>query len=98
MHSFPYLILPFQMQNQFFRRRFNEIFKLSSSGTTICVNKANILSSKEIGGQELAYEINGHKTGYYYLINVEATTEAINEFNRLATLSEDVIRHIIIKL
>ena len=29
--------------------------------------KANILSSKEIGGQELAYEINGHKTGYYYL-------------------------------
>ena len=60
--------------------------------------KANILSSKEIGGQELAYEINGHKTGYYYLINVEANTEAINEFNRLATLSEDVIRHIVIKL
>lgn len=60
--------------------------------------KANILSSKEIGGQELAYEINGHKTGYYYLINVEANTEAVNEFNRLATLSEDVIRHIVIKL
>ena len=61
-------------------------------------NKANILSSKEIGGQELAYEIKGHKTGYYYLVNVEASNEAINEFNRLATLSEDVIRHIIIKL
>ena len=60
--------------------------------------KANILSSKEIGGQELAYEINGHKTGYYYLINVEADNEAINEFNRLATLSEDIIRHIVIKL
>ena len=60
--------------------------------------KANILSSKEIGGQELAYEINGHKTGYYYLINVEANNDAINEFNRLATLSEDVIRHIVIKL
>lgn len=60
--------------------------------------KANILSSKELGGQELAYEINGHKTGYYYLINVEADNEAINEFNRLATLSEDIIRHIVIKL
>ena len=36
-------------------------------------NKANILSSKEIGGQELAYEIKGHKTGYYYLVNVEAS-------------------------
>ena len=61
-------------------------------------NKANILSSKEIGGGELAYEIKGHKTGYYYLINVEADNAAINEFNRLATLSEDVIRHIVIKL
>ncbi len=60
--------------------------------------KANILSSKELGGQELAYEINGHKTGYYYLINVEASNEAINEFNRLATLSEEIIRHIVIKL
>jgi small subunit ribosomal protein S6 len=60
--------------------------------------KANILSSKEIGGQELAYEIKGHKTGYYYLVNVEASNEAINEFNRLATLSEDIIRHIVIKL
>ena len=60
--------------------------------------KANILSSKELGGQELAYEINGHKTGYYYLINVEASNEAIDEFNRLATLSEDIIRHIVIKL
>ena len=60
--------------------------------------KANILSSKEIGGQELAYDINGFKTGYYYLVNVEASNEAINEFNRLATLSEDVIRHIVIKL
>ena len=60
--------------------------------------KANILSSKEIGGQELAYDINGFKTGYYYLINVEANNDAINEFNRLATLSEDIIRHIVIKL
>ena len=61
-------------------------------------NKANILSSKEMGQKELAYEINKHKSGYYFLINVEANNEIVNEFNRLATISEDVIRHLIIRL
>ena len=61
-------------------------------------NKAKVLSSKEIGQRELAYTINGQKTGYYFLINVEANDAAINEFNRLATLDEQVLRHIIIKL
>ena len=61
-------------------------------------NGANILSSKEIGQKELAYTIKGHKTGYYYLINIESENAAIDEFNRLATIDENVIRHIIIKL
>ena len=60
--------------------------------------KAKVLSSKELGQKELAYEINKHKTGYYFLINVEADSSAINEFDRVATLSEDIIRHIAIKL
>ena len=60
--------------------------------------KAKVLSSKELGQKELAYEINKHKTGYYFLINVEADSKAINEFDRVATLSEDIIRHIAIKL
>ena len=59
---------------------------------------AKVLSSKELGQKELAYEIKKHKTGYYFLINVEADSKAINEFDRVATLSEDVIRHIAIKL
>ena len=61
-------------------------------------NKANVLSSKEKKKKELAYEINKHKSGYYFLINVEANNEIVNEFNRLATISEDVIRHLIIRL
>ena len=60
--------------------------------------KAKVLSSKELGQKELAYEINNHKSGYYFLINVEADSKAISEFERVATLSEDVIRHITIKL
>ncbi|MBO5182835.1 MAG: 30S ribosomal protein S6 [Bacilli bacterium] len=61
-------------------------------------NGAKVLSSKELGQKELAYEIKKHKSGYYFLINVESDSDAINEFDRKATLSEDVIRHIVIKL
>ena len=35
-------------------------------------NKANILEEKEMGQRDLAYEIKKHKTGYYYLLTVEA--------------------------
>lgn len=61
-------------------------------------NGAKVLSSKEMGQKELAYEIKKHKSGYYFLINVESDVNAINEFDRLATISEEIIRHIIIKL
>ena len=61
-------------------------------------NGAKVTSSKDLGQKELAYEISGHKTGYYFLINLEANdVKAINEFDRLALISEDVIRHLIVK-
>lgn len=61
-------------------------------------NGAKVTSSKDLGQKELAYEINKHKTGYYFLINVESDAEAIKEFDRLATISEELLRHIIVKL
>ena len=60
--------------------------------------KAKVLDEKAMGQKELAYEINKHKTGYYFLINVESDSKAIYEFDRVATLSEDIIRHIAVKL
>jgi small subunit ribosomal protein S6 len=75
------------------------IEKLTKSYEKVLVNhKAKVLSSKELGQKELAYTIKNQKTGYYYLINVEANDAAINEFDRLATLDENVLRHIIIRL
>lgn len=61
-------------------------------------HKATIVSSKDMGQKTLAYEIEKFNTGYYYLYQVEASVKAINEFDRLAGLSEDIIRHMIIKL
>ena len=62
-------------------------------------NEAAITDSKELGQKQLAYEIKKFKTGYYFLINLEAETDkAIKEFDRLALISEDVIRHLVINL
>ena len=66
--------------------------------STLTKNGANVLSSKEIGQKELAYTIKGNKTGFYYLINVESDNKAIDEFNRVATIDENILRHIVIKL
>ena len=62
-------------------------------------NGAKIESTKEMGQRQLAYEINTHKSGYYYLYEISSKDDkAEKEFNRLANLSEDIIRHMIIRL
>lgn len=62
-------------------------------------NGSEIESSKEMGQKELAYEIKDFKSGYYYLYEISSKDDkAEKEFNRLANLSEDIIRHMIIKL
>ena len=61
-------------------------------------NKANILEEKEMGQRDLAYEIKKHKTGYYFLLVVEAPVEAINEFNRISNISSDIIRSLVTKI
>ena len=53
--------------------------------------------TKANGKRDLAYEIEGHKKGYYFLLVVEANKETVAEFNRVANVNEDVIRHLVIK-
>ena len=63
--------------------------------------KSKIVEFKELGEKKLAYPINKEINGYYYVMTVEATVDAINEFDRKATLEEkggSLIRHLIIKL
>ena len=49
-----------------------------------------------MGQRELAYEIKDCKTGYYFVINCEAEDKAIKEFDRLALIDSNIIRHLII--
>ena len=65
-------------------------------GKILTSNGAKIIGEKEIGQRELAYEIKDFKSGFYYVYNIEAKDDnAIREFDRLALISKDVIRHLI---
>ncbi|ERJ13344.1 30S ribosomal protein S6 [Haloplasma contractile] len=52
---------------------------------------------KDWGMRSLAYEIDDLRKGHYILLNVKANTEAIDEFDRLARINEDIIRYIVVK-
>ncbi|KGR86808.1 30S ribosomal protein S6 [Lysinibacillus odysseyi] len=68
--------------------RFDEI--LTSNG-------AEIIESKEWGKRRLAYEINDFREGFYQIVKVNADSQAIDEYTRLANISEDIIRHIAVR-
>ena len=49
------------------------------------------------GMRDLAYEINDFRKGFYVVFLAEATSVAVAEYDRLANIREDIIRHIIVK-
>ncbi len=72
---------------------------LDSMKSVIESKNAKILEVKEMGQRELAYEINNYKTGYYFLIVLESSNnDATVEFDRVALINENIIRHLIVKV
>ena len=62
-------------------------------------NKAVITLSKELGQKEFAYEIKGFKSGFYYLYNIDSQDDAaIKEFDRVSSIDESVVRHLILNV
>nr|WP_300003996.1 30S ribosomal protein S6 [Tissierella sp.] len=57
----------------------------------------SITSVDEWGNRKLAYLIDDIGEGYYVLINFEAQPEVIEELNRVAKISDIIMRHMIIK-
>lgn len=68
--------------------RFNNV--LTSNG-------AEITGTKDWGKRRLAYEINDFRDGFYQIVNVQSEAAAVQEFDRLAKISDDIIRHIVVK-
>ena len=62
-------------------------------------NKAVITLSKELGQKEFAYEIKGFKSGFYYLYNIDSNNDAaVKELDRVASIDESVVRHLILNI
>lgn len=57
--------------------------------------KAKVTNTKEWGVKDFAYPIKKQTKGYYVILKVTADPVALNEFERLAKLDNNVIRHLI---
>ncbi|WP_210129370.1 30S ribosomal protein S6 [Staphylococcus sp. GDX8P66P] len=69
--------------------RFNAI--LASHGS-------EVLETKDWGKRRLAYEINDFSEGYYNIVRIQTEdNEATDEFQRLAKITDDIIRYIVIR-
>ena len=71
----------------------------------VCESMKKVLENKgakidevvNMGRRELAYEINKFNNGSYFLFKVTGDKESVKEFDRVANINEDIIRHIVVK-
>ena len=66
--------------------------------TVIQSFKGNIKKRENWGIRNLAYKINKNRKGHYMLLNIDGPPEAIQEYERLMRLDEDIIRFLTIKI
>ena len=60
--------------------------------------KGEIKKRENWGIRNLAYKINKNRKGHYMLLNIDGPPEAIQEYERLMRLNEDIIRFLTIKI
>ncbi len=66
--------------------------------TTVSENSGKVVEFQELGEKKLAYPIKKEISGYYYVMKIDAKNETITELDRKASLNENILRHLIIKL
>ncbi|AXF56482.1 30S ribosomal protein S6 [Salicibibacter kimchii] len=60
-------------------------------------NGAEVTEVDEKGRRRLAYEIQDFREGYYVILKVQATPDAVNEFDRRIKLTDEVIRTLVVR-
>ncbi|HET7580523.1 MAG TPA: 30S ribosomal protein S6 [Bacillales bacterium] len=60
-------------------------------------NGAEITKVEEMGKRRLAFEIEGYHDGVYMVVYTKADTKALDEFDRLMKINDDVIRFMTIR-
>ncbi|HOG46705.1 MAG TPA: 30S ribosomal protein S6 [Anaerolineae bacterium] len=65
---------------------------------TITANGGHVLKSDSWGKRRLAYPIRRYNEGTYIFLRTELTDKAIREIDRQLKLSEDAIRHLLVRV
>jgi small subunit ribosomal protein S6 len=76
-----------------------ELNKMVTRWENILANKGGQIVRKDVWGvRRLAYPINRHSRGYYFVYDVATLSENITELDRILKLDENILRTMIIKL
>ena len=77
----------------------NQFEELVEGFTKIIEDFKGVIKKREIWGlRNLAYKINKNRKGHYILLNIDSSSEAIAEYERLMRLNEDIIRFLTIRI
>ena len=77
----------------------NQFEELVEGFIKIIENLKCVIKKREVWGlRNLAYKINKNRKGHYILLNIDSSSDAIAEYERLMRLNEDIIRFLTIRI
>ena len=65
--------------------------------TDLIAQNGKVESTEEWGKKKLAYPIQKQSEGYYTQVNFSSNPDFIDELNRVYNITDEVIKHIIVK-
>ena len=65
--------------------------------TDLIAQHGTVESTEEWGKKKLAYPIQKQNEGYYVLINFSSNPDFIDELERVYNITDEIIKHIIVK-
>ncbi|SDN96623.1 30S ribosomal protein S6 [Alkalicoccus daliensis] len=60
-------------------------------------NGAEVTETQEKGKKRLAYEIEDFSEGFYVILKLQAEKQALDEFNRLSSINDNILRSMIVR-
>ena len=77
----------------------NQFEELIDEFIKIIESFKGVIKKRESWGlRNLAYKINKNRKGHYVLLNIDSSSDAIIEYERLMRLNEDIIRFLTIRI
>ena len=77
----------------------NQFEELTNEFIKIIESFKGLIKKRENWGlRNLAYKINKNRKGHYVLLNIDSSSDAIIEYERLMRLNEDIIRFLTIRI